>query len=51
MLSNSDNLVAFAHFCGGEPPYPITGAELIDNIALLEAIVASAATGKVQTIT
>jgi hypothetical protein len=50
MLSNSDNLVAFAHFCGGQAPYP-TGAELIDNIALLRRLSASAATGKVPTIT
>ncbi len=45
-----DNLVAFARAVRGEAPYPITGQELIDNIALLEAIIASAATGNVQTL-
>lgn len=45
-----DNLVAFARAVRGERPYPITGAELIDNIALLEAIIASAATGTVQPV-
>ena len=38
-----DNLVAFARAVRGEEPYPITGDELINNIAILEAIIASAA--------
>jgi predicted dehydrogenase len=37
-----DNLVAFARAVRGLEPYPITGDDLVDNIALLEAIVASA---------
>lgn len=45
-----DNLIAFARAVRGEAPYPITGQELIDNIALLEAIIASAATGNVQIV-
>lgn len=38
-----DNLVAFARAVRGAAPYPITGDELINNIAILEAIIASAA--------
>jgi predicted dehydrogenase len=38
-----DNLVAFARAVRGEAPYPITGDDLINNIAILEAIIASAA--------
>lgn len=38
-----DNLVAFARAVRGQEPYPITGDELINNIAILEAIIASAA--------
>lgn len=38
-----DNLVAFARAVRGEAPYPITGDELVNNIAILEAIIASAA--------
>ena len=38
-----DNLVAFARAVRGEEAYPITGDELINNIAILEAIIASAA--------
>lgn len=38
-----DNLVAFARAIRGEAPYPITGEELVNNIAILEAIIASAA--------
>jgi predicted dehydrogenase len=37
-----DNLVAFARAVRGEAPYPITGDELVNNIAILEAIIASA---------
>jgi predicted dehydrogenase len=38
-----DNLVAFARAIRGETPYPISGGEMIANIAILEAIIASAA--------
>ena len=38
-----DNLVAFARAVRGDAPYPITGDDLIANISILEAIVASAA--------
>ncbi len=38
-----DNLVAFARAIRGIAPYPITGEELVNNIAILEAIIASAA--------
>ncbi len=36
------NLEAFGRAVEGSAPYPITGEQLIDNIALLEAIVAAA---------
>lgn len=38
-----DNLVAFAHAIRGRASYPITGDQLVNNIAILEAIIASAA--------
>jgi predicted dehydrogenase len=38
-----DNLVAFAHAVRGKAAYPITGEQLINNISILEAIIASAA--------
>ena len=38
-----DNLVAFAKAVRGEEAYPITGDDLINNISILEAIIASAA--------
>ncbi len=38
-----DNLVAFAHAIRGKAPYPITTKELVSNIAILEAIIKSAA--------
>lgn len=38
-----DNLVAFARAVRGVEPYPITGDDLVNNIAILEAIIASAA--------
>jgi predicted dehydrogenase len=37
-----DNLVAFAQAVRGSRPYPISGDDMINNIALLEAIVKSA---------
>jgi predicted dehydrogenase len=45
-----DNLNAFARAVRGEAAYPITGQEMIDNIALLEAIVRSARTGAVEPV-
>ena len=38
-----DNLVAFASAVQGQAPYPISGGDMISNIAILEAIIASAA--------
>jgi predicted dehydrogenase len=40
-----DNLRAFARAIRGEADYPITGEDMINNIALLEAIVRSAQSG------
>ena len=42
-----DNLVAFAEAVRGAGVYPISGEDMINNIALLEAIVASAKSGQV----
>lgn len=42
-----DNLAAFAAAIRGKRPYAISGEELIDNIALLEAIIESASSGQV----
>jgi predicted dehydrogenase len=38
-----DNLVAFARAIRGAAPYPITGEDLVNNIAILEATIKSAA--------
>ncbi len=38
-----DNLVAFARAIRGQAAYPITGKDLVNNIAILEAIIKSAA--------
>ena len=43
-----DNLVAFARAVRGAEPYPITGDQLVNNIALLEAVFASALSGKIE---
>jgi predicted dehydrogenase len=45
-----DNLVAFARAVRGVETYPITAAHLIDNIALLEAVFASALSGRIQAV-
>lgn len=45
-----DNLVAFARAVRGGAPYPITGAHLVDNIALLEAVFKSALSGRIETV-
>jgi predicted dehydrogenase len=41
-----ENLEAFARAVRGEAPYPISGDELVANIALLEAIVVGARSGE-----
>jgi predicted dehydrogenase len=45
-----DNLVAFARAVRGQAPYPITADHLIHNIALLEAVFASALSGKLELV-
>lgn len=45
-----DNLVSFARAVRGMESYPITAAHLVDNIALLEAVFASALSGKIETV-
>ena len=45
-----DNLVAFARAVRGEAEYPITATHLVNNIALLEAVFASASSGSIETV-
>jgi predicted dehydrogenase len=45
-----DNLVAFARAIRGTATYPITAAQLVDNIALLEAVFASALSRKIEAV-
>jgi len=45
-----DNLVAFARAVRGLDRYPITADQLVNNIALLEAVFASARSGKVESV-
>jgi predicted dehydrogenase len=45
-----DNLVAFARAVRGTAPYPITADQLVNNIALLEAVFASALSGKIEAV-
>jgi predicted dehydrogenase len=45
-----DNLVAFARAVRGTEPYPITADHLVNNIALLEAVFASALSGRIETV-
>jgi predicted dehydrogenase len=45
-----DNLVAFARAVRGVAPYPITAEHLVNNISLLEAVFASARSGKIETV-
>jgi predicted dehydrogenase len=45
-----DNLVSFARAVRGLEAYPITGAQLIDNIALLEAVFASALSRRIEAV-
>ena len=44
------NLEAFARAAQGRGAYPITGREMIDNIALLEAIVRGAGSRRIETV-
>jgi predicted dehydrogenase len=48
--SVKDNLVSFARAVRGVERYPITAEQLVDNIALLEAVFASARSGKIETV-
>ena len=45
-----DNLVSFARAVRGAEIYPITAAQLVDNIALLEAVFASASSRKIEAV-
>ena len=45
-----DNLVAFARAVRGTAAYPITSDQLINNIALLEAVFASALSGEIVAV-
>ena len=45
-----DNLEAFANAVRGKGSYPITGDQLIANISLLELIVRSASSGRVEAV-
>jgi predicted dehydrogenase len=45
-----DNLEAFAAALRGEAAYPITGEEMINNIALLEAIARAAKSGELERV-
>jgi predicted dehydrogenase len=45
-----DNLVSFARAVRGVEPYPITAEHLVNNIALLEAVFASARSGKIEAV-
>jgi predicted dehydrogenase len=45
-----DNLVAFARAVRGAAAYPITAEQLVSNIALMEAIFASAASGNIERV-
>jgi predicted dehydrogenase len=44
------NLEAFGRAVRGEAPYPITGDELVANIALLEAIVAASTSSRIEAV-
>ncbi|MGH7117729.1 MAG: Gfo/Idh/MocA family protein [Acetobacteraceae bacterium] len=45
-----DNLVAFARAVRQAEPYPITSEQLVDDIALLEAVFASALSGRIEPV-
>ena len=44
------NFEAFARAVRGVAPYPVTGEEMVNNIALLEAIVRGATSGRTETL-
>ena len=48
LLALIPHLRAFARAVRGTAPYPISGEEMINNIALLEAIIRSARSGVVE---
>lgn len=48
--SVKDNLVSFARAVRGVEKYPITAEQLVNNIALLEAVFASARSGKIEIV-
>jgi predicted dehydrogenase len=45
-----DNLVDFARAVRGVDAYPIAADQLFENIALLEAVFASALSGRIETV-
>lgn len=45
-----DNLVSFARAVRGQETYPITAEHLVNNIALLEAVFASATSGRIEQV-
>jgi predicted dehydrogenase len=45
-----DNLIAFADAVRGRLDYPISGSDMINNIALLEAIIISARSGEIVAV-
>jgi len=45
-----DNLVSFARAVRGKESYPITGEQMVDTIALLEAVFASAVSRKIEDV-
>ena len=45
-----DNLVSFARAVRGTETYPITAEHLVNNIALLEAVFASARSGRIERV-
>jgi predicted dehydrogenase len=44
------NLEAFADAAEGRAPYPVAQAQMLDNIAALEAIFRSAKTGNIENV-
>jgi predicted dehydrogenase len=44
------NLEAFAHAIESRTPYPISGEDMVNNIALLESIIRGARTGQLETV-
>jgi len=44
------NLEAFAHAIESGTPYPVSGEDMVNNIALLESIIRGARTGQLETV-